>query len=158
MSRQTVNDTFSLLLPDRFEPMNAEELRELSRNGGDPYQWGVRDRENHVMIVALWKQYPVILARLADLKSVARKNEQLTSRVYAAHDYRLLGFGSVDAGDEKAEGYRFSYSAEDVTQVMNSFLIKNGRTVYAFLCSGREENMAADQVAFREILGSLQYV
>ena len=48
MSRQTVNDTFILQIPDHYEPMSAEDLRELSRNGGDPYQWGIRDRENHV--------------------------------------------------------------------------------------------------------------
>ena len=97
MSRQTVNDTFILQIPDHYEPMSAEDLRELSRNGGDPYQWGVRDRENHVMIVASWKEYPALLARLADLKSIARKNEQLTGGVYEGHDYRLLGFCSMQA-------------------------------------------------------------
>ena len=158
MSRQTVNDTFILQIPDHYEPMSAEDLRELSRNGGDPYQWGVRDRENHVMIVASWKEYPALLARLADLKSIARKNEQLTGGVYEGHDYRLLGFCSMQAGDVKAEGYRFSCRAEGVAQVMNSFLIKDGKTVYAFLCCGWEENTAADQAVFREILESLQYM
>ena len=81
MSRQTINDMFSVSLPESFELMSAEDLSELSRNGGDPYRWGARDRENHVMIVALWKQYPAILARMTDLKTIAKRNERLTRRV-----------------------------------------------------------------------------
>ena len=60
MNRQTVNDTFSLQIPDSFEPVSAEELHSLSR-GSDPYRWGVRDRENRRMILVLWKQYPALL-------------------------------------------------------------------------------------------------
>ena len=156
MSRQILNDSFSLQIPETFEPMSGQDLRELSRNNGDPFQWGVRDRENHVMIVALWKQYPGLLAWMSSLKAIAEKNEQQTRRVYEGHDYRLLEFSSLQAGDEKAEGYCFSYSTEGVTQIVNHYLIKDGRTVYAFLCTGREENRAADQAAFREILKSLQ--
>ncbi len=156
MSRQAINDTFSLQIPESFEPMSAEELRELSRNGGDPYRWGVRDRKNHVMIVALWKQYPALLAWMSDLKAMVKKNEQLTAKVYEGHDYRLLGFSSLQAGDKKAEGYSFSCRAEGATQIVNNYLVKDGKTVYAFLCDGREENLAADQATFREILESLQ--
>ena len=32
MNRQTVNDTFSLQIPDSFEPVSAEELHSLSRS------------------------------------------------------------------------------------------------------------------------------
>ncbi len=156
MSRQNVNNTFSLQIPETFEPMSAEDLRQLSAGGGDPYQWGVRDREHHVMIVALWKQYPALLAWMSDVKAIAKKNEQLTRRVYEGHDYRLLGFKALQAGDRNAEGYCFSYRAEGVSQVVNSFLVKEGKTVYSFLCTGREENTAADQAMFSEMLKSLQ--
>ena len=157
MNKQTVNDTFSLQIPDSFEPVSAEELHSLSRSS-DPYRWGVRDRENRRMILVLWKQYPALLVRIAGLKTIVSRNEQLTRKVYEGHDYRLLGFSSLQAGDEEAEGYRFSYSTEGVTQVMNSFLVKDGSTVYSFLCCGREENADADQETFRQILGSLQYI
>ena len=158
MSKQTINNTFSLTVPDSFEPVSSEELQELSSHGGDPYRWGVRDREKHILLIAMWKQYSPILAWLADLKARAKKNEQMTRKAYETHDYKLLGFESMRIGDIKAEGYRFSYSTEGVTQVMNSFLVKDGSTVYSFLCCGREENADADQETFRQILGSLQYI
>ena len=47
MSRQTVNDTFSLEIPDSFELLSGEDLGQLSNSGKDPYQWGVRQPEKN---------------------------------------------------------------------------------------------------------------
>ena len=158
MREQTVNGVFSLKVPDAFELMSTEELHELSRSGGAPYQWGVRDRERHVMIVALWKQYPSIIAWMSDPKTIAKKNEQLTRKVYGGYDYRLLGFSSLQAGDEKAEGYSFSYSVKGITQVIQNCLIKDAKTVYTITCAGREENVDADRAMFREVMESLRHL
>ena len=158
MSRQIINETYSLQIPDHFEPVAAEDLLRLTQGRGDPFQWGVKDRENHVMILAMWKQVPALLSWLADPKAMARKNEQLTRKMYEGHDYRFLEFLSIRAGDEKAEGYRFAYTAEGVTHVRTNFLIKDGKTIYALICAGREENAEADQVMFRKVMESLEYV
>ena len=99
MSKQTINNVISLEIPDSFQLMSSEELRDMSKNGGDPYRWGVRDRENHVLITVMWKQYSAILAWLADLKAIAKKNEQMTRKAYGKHEYRLLGFDSLKAGE-----------------------------------------------------------
>lgn len=158
MSRQMINETYSLQIPDSFESMDGEDLRGLSRGSGDPFQWGVKDRENHVMIIAMWKRYHALLSLLADPKAVVKRNEQLTRELYEGHGYRLLGFLSAQAGEEKAEGYRFSYSAEGIACVRTSFLVKDGRTVYAFICAGREENADTDLAMFSRVMTSLEYV
>ena len=158
MSKQTINNTFSLTVPDSFEPVSGKELQELSSHGGDPYRWGVRDREKHVLLIAMWKQYFPLLAWLADLKAMAKKNEQMTRKVYEKHNYKLLGFESMRIGDIKAEGYRFSYSVENIRQTVTNYLVKDGKTVYALMCFGREENLAADQAEFRGIMESLRRV
>ena len=157
MSRQTINETFTLQAPDAFERMDGETLRGLSR-GGDPFQWGMKDRENHVMIIAMWKRYPALISLLADPKTLVKKNEQLTRKLYDGHGYRLLGFLSMQAGEEKAEGYRFSYSAEGIAHVRINFLIRDGKTVYAFFCAGREENADTDLTMFSRVMESLEYV
>ena len=157
MSRQTINETFFLQVPDTFERMDGESLRGLSR-GGDPFQWGMKDRENHVMIIAMWKRYPALISLLADPKTLVKKNEQLTRKLYDGHGYRLLGFLSMQAGEEKAEGYRFSYSAEGIAHVRINFLIRDGKTVYAFICAGREENADTDLTMFSRVMESLEYV
>ena len=157
MDRQTINDTLTLEIPDSFELLSGEDLRGMYRNAGDPFRWGVRDPENHRIIVALWKQYPALLAWTLDLKAIAKKNEQLTRRAHEGHGYQFLEFFSMRAGEEKAEGYRFAYDREGVTQVSSSFLLKDGRTVYAFICIGREENMETDLAVFNQIMETLEY-
>ena len=157
MSRQTINDTFTLEIPDRFEVLSEEDLRGMYRNAGDPFQWGVRDTENHVIIVALWKKYPALLSWTLDLKAIVKKNEQLTGQAHAEHGYRFLEFFSMQAGDEKAEGYRFTYEKEGATQACSNFLIRDGRTIYAFICVGREENMDADRETINQIMATLEY-
>ena len=157
MGRQTVNDTFTLQIPDGFEVLTEEDLRGMYKNAGDPFMWGVRDKENHVIITAIWKQYPALLAWTLDLKAIVKKNEQMTGKLHAAHGYRFLEFFSMQAGEEKAEGYRFAYVSEGITNVSNIFLIKDGRTIYAFICAGREENMDANREMFSRIMSTLEY-
>lgn len=157
MNRQTINGIFTLEIPDRFEVLMKEDLRGMYRNVGDPFKWGVRDAKNHVIILVLWKQYPALLSWALDLKAIVKKNERLTGKAHAEHGYRFLEFLSIQAGDEKAEGYRFAYDKDGITQICNNFLIRDGRTIYAFICVGREENMDADRSAFRQIMETLKH-
>ena len=158
MSKQIINETYSLQIPDSFEAMTEEELRGMTQGKGDPFGWGAADRENHVMILAMWKQYPALLSRLADLKAMAKKNEQLTRRMYEEHGYRFLEYFSMQAGDEKAEGYRFAYTAEGIAHVRTNVLVKDGKMIYAFFCAGREENAEADKAMFCKVMESLEYI
>ena len=157
MGRQTINGSFTLKIPDGFEVLTENDLHKMYRNAGDPFGWGVRDAENHMIITAIWKQYPALLSWTLDLKAIVKKNEQLTGKIHAAHGYRFLEFFSMQAGDEKAEGYRFSYDKEGITQVCSNCLIKDGRTIYAFICVGREENINTDRETFRRIMETLEY-
>ncbi len=157
MKSQTINETFTLQIPDGFEVLTEEDLRKMHRNVGDPFRWGVRDTENHVIMTALWKAYPALLSWTLDLNAIVKKNEQLTGKVHAAHGYRLLEFFTLQAGDEEAKGYRFCYDNEGTTQVCSNCLIKEGRTIYAFMFVGRKENMDADSATFRRIMETLEY-
>ena len=127
--RQAITETFTLQIPDNFEVLTDDDLRKMYRNIGDPFRWGVRDAENHMIITALWKQYPALLSWALDLKAVVKKNEEQTCKVHAEHGYRFLEFFSMQAGDEKSEGYRFCYDKEGMTMVCNNFLVKDGRTI-----------------------------
>ena len=158
MNRQIINETYALKIPDHFEILSGKDLDGMRQGTGDPFRWGVRDRENHMIIIALWKQYPALLSCMLDLKAVVKKNEQLTRKAHEAHGYRFLEFFSMQAGEEKAEGYRFIYEKEGVAQVCSNFLIKDGRTIYAFICIGREEHAEADKAVFSQIMEMLEYV
>ncbi len=158
MNRQIINETCAIKIPDHFEILSGKDLDGMQQGTGDPFRWGVRDRANHTIIIALWKQYPALLSCMLDLKAVVKKNERLTRKAHEAHGYRFLEFFSMQAGEEKAEGYRFIYEKEGGAQVCSNFLIKDRRTIYAFICIGREEHVEADKAVFSQIMKTLEYV
>ena len=80
MSRQIINETCALQIPDHFEILSGKDLDGMRQGTGDPFRWGVRDRENHMIIIALWKQYPALLSCMLDLKTVVKKNEQMSRK------------------------------------------------------------------------------
>ena len=156
MNQEWIHETVFLDTPDSFQRMSAEELQQAFQNN-DPNRWGTWDRENHVMITVLWKDYPLLLSKLADLKAVCRKNEQLNARGYAGHDYHCGGFFSLTAGNQPMEGYRFSCRIGDVVQSAETVLFKRNRTVYRITCAGRAENETADHEIFTGILSGIRF-
>lgn len=150
-----INDAFTMAVPEGFQRMSPEELKKLYR-GENPDQWGIWDKDRHVMITVLWKHYPALLSALADLKAVARRNQQLTEKGYAGHGYRPEGFFSMKTGDVQLEGYHFSYRVGSISQCAETVLMKHRRTIYSITCAGREENADADSSTFRKALESLR--
>ena len=125
-------------------------------DGGDiPY---VALSEYMPFLSEVMSVHPSLITWMSDLKTIAQKNEHLTHKVYGGYDYRLLGFSSLQAGDQKAEGYTFSYSWKGVAQVIQNFLVKNGKMVYTITCVGREGKLVADQEMFHEVMESLRHL
>ena len=158
MRNEVIHQKYSLQVPDQYETLSEADLRQMYRSG-DPFRWGVRDRENHVIIIAMWKQYPALLSWALDLKAIAKKNEQLTRNLHGDRGYRLLEFFSMQAGGEPVEGYRFCARNEsDVSQVSSCFLLKDGKTVYSFICTCREEQMDEALPVINQMMASLRKV
>lgn len=150
-----INETLTIAVPEGFQSMSREELKKLYQDG-NPDRRGIWDKDRHVIITVSWKQYPALLSALADLKAVARRNQQLTEKGYSGHDYKFGGFFTVSTDSAKMEGYRFSYRLGSIRQSGETVLMKHRRTIYSITCVGREENADRDSKAFREILDSIR--
>ena len=158
MSIETINGTVEIEVPDGFYIMSAEELRQVYQSE-DPNRWGMRDKERHIIITVMWKAYHVLSGLfLSDLKAVCKKNEQLSSKGYAGHDYRCDGFFSLSVNGQPAEGYRFSYRVEDAEQSAETILIRQGKTIYSVTFAGRAEKKAADQEVFAGITAGIRFL
>lgn len=157
MSKEVINQTMTLEIPEGFHVMDSRELEQAFRSG-DPNRWGIWNKESHVMVTILWKKYPLLLSMLADLKAVCRKNEQMARQGYAGHDYQCGGFFSLYVADEPAEGYAFSYKMGDVSQSAETVLFKKNRMIYSIICGGRTENQAADHEWFAGFLNGISEV
>jgi len=155
MDRISINGALSMPCPEGFSPMSAEDLDRVY-TCKDPKRTGMWDRQRHVMVTALWQRYNPLLARLADMKALAKRNEQLTRKGYQGHDYRLEGFFSRTVCGMAGEGYRFTYRLPDAQQEIETVLIKKGSVVYSLNCIGRPENRDANQALFHAILDGME--
>ncbi len=156
MNKELINQSVSVTLPDSFTPMTEAELCRVFQNN-DPGRWGARDQENHIMLTVMWKNYPPLLSKLAGLKSVCAKNEQLNARGYAGHGYQCGGFFSREVDGFPAEGYSFSYRVGDILQSAETVLFKLDKAVWSVTCVGRAENRSADHETFSEILDGIRF-
>ena len=155
MNRISINDGLSMSCPEGFSPMSAEELERVYTSR-DPNRAGMWDRQRHVMVTALWQRYNPLLAWLADMKALAKRNEQLTRKGYQGHGYRLDGFFSRTVCGMAAEGYRFTCRLQDADQEIETVLVKKGSVVYSLNCIGRTENHDANQALFNAILDGME--
>ena len=108
------------------------------------------------MITALWQRYNPLLAWLADMKALVKRNEQLTRRCYQENGYRLDGFFSRRVCGMAGEGYRYACRPGDMDQEIETVLIKKGSVVYSLNCIGRPENRQAYLALFDAILDGMQ--
>ena len=154
MNKNRINGELSVPCPAGFEVMGAEELDRVY-TGGSANRWGMWNRERHVMITVLWQRYNPLLARLADMKAMARRNEQLNRKGYQDHGYSLEGFFSRTVCGMAGEGYRFTYRVGDADQRMETLLVKRGSVVYSLNCVGRAGDSAGNRALFEEVLDGI---
>ena len=76
----------------------------------------------------------------------------------AAYGYALAGFLSEDAGGVPAEGYRYTYTTEDVGMTGESFSLKKGKTFYYLHAYYRTELAEESASVIREMLSSSEWV
>ena len=155
MITEGIHQALSIEYPDTFHPMTDEELRQVYRCGIQK-SWGVWDKENHVMLLVLWKDYPLLLAKMADLKAAAKASARQNRKSYASLDFLFEDFFSSTVADRPAEGYTFTYSFSGVRQRVETVQFKAGKSMYGICTIGRAENREQDHELFTKVLNSIR--
>lgn len=155
MTSEKINGAFTLEIPEGFEVMSSEDLRKLYQNENAD-RWGMWDRERHILITVAWQRVNALLSFLADIKSVAKRNEQLIAKGYANNDYKMEGFFSSSAGNIHMEGYRFSYTLQGIPQKSETLLMKLEKNIYSITCVRRAENAEECADVFPAVIASLK--
>lgn len=155
MNHIEINGALLLPCPEGFAAMTQETLQQVY-TCDNPCRAGIWDRARHVMVTVLWQRYNPLLAAFADMKTLVRRNEQLTRKGYKDNDYRLDTFFSRRICDLPGEGYRFDYRLGDVAQQIETVLFKKGSVVYSLSCIGRPENRQENRVLYDAILDGMR--
>ena len=75
-----------------------------------------------------------------------------------AYGYHLEGFLTEDAGGVKADGFRYTYTAQDIGMTGESFSIKKGKMFYYLHAYYRTELADESASVIRELFDSSEWV
>lgn len=155
MTKEVINEKIALEIPEGFQVMSADDLYKLyQENNFD--RWGIWNRDRHIVITVSWQRVPALLSVLADVKSIAKRNQQLAAKGYAGHNYREEGLFSAEAENVHLEGYRFSYDLQNFRQKAETLLMKYEKMIYNFTCVSREESAAEGSELFRNLIAGMK--
>ncbi len=130
MRELLLNDALILSYPDGFHLMTEAE-----RGGVDPAEdgpWiGLSDPEKHILVTAGWKQIGGLTALLVR-GDLAKNMEKRVRGPMQPYGYRLEGFEKRTIAGETADGFRYSYRAQETDMIGESYALKREKTVYYF--------------------------
>ena len=154
MINTIINKELNICYPEDFNVLNEEELMEVYMNK-DTNRWAARNTDRHVMIAVLWESSGLLQKAFADLKAVARKNEQLMSKGLRAYEYKCNGFISEEVCGQTAHGYCYEYVNKGISQHARTLLFRTRANIYGITCYTRGPMNEETAALFSEVLASI---
>ena len=138
MGSTQLNNEMNLQYPDGFKIMSEEELRKHKFYEEAP-GFCINDPERHIVLSVSWRQANPFVAMLAGTADIARNMEAKIRKPMNKFGYHLEEFMTRQIGGKTADGYRYTYSVQDVGMVGESLSVKSGSNFYYIHSYFREE-------------------
>ncbi len=132
-----LNQELMISIPEGFHVMSEEELSRLNHYGQIP-NWCVSDPDRHIILSVSWKKSG-FASFLLNTAEVAKKMEGEIHRLLSSYGYELKGYITENLGGVSADGFRYSYIAQDVLMIGESLSAKKGKVFYYIHGYLREE-------------------
>lgn len=156
MEKMKLNNELTITYPDGFHVMDQEELGKHQYFGEAP-GWSISDPDRHIMISAAWKKTNGIVAKLLNTKDIARQMEAGIKAPMQQYGYQFEEFLSLQAGGKTADGYRYSYTVQEIGMSGESLCIKNKSTFYYIHCYYRTEQKEESIALFEKMIGEISW-
>ena len=156
MDYQLLNEELKLPVPDGFHMMDEAELGKYKTLQAAP-SWCITDPERHIIVSVAWKKSG-LGALLLTSGEVAKKMEARLRKPMSPYGYRLQGFITETVGGVEAEGFRYSYTAQNIEMTGESFSLKKGKTFYYIHCYYRTERKDESSAVLQSIFHSSEWI
>lgn len=133
MKTKLLNEELLFSYQDGFREMGEEEIAKLSTDGNPP-QFAVTDPDRHMIVTVGFKSIPGFSAMMLNEKELAKKMEPQIAKPMKPFGYQLEGFVTEQVGTKTAEGFRYSYTAQDVEMCGESLAAKQDKNLYYIHC------------------------
>ena len=138
MGKTQLNKELNLSYPDEFKVLTGEDLKKYQFYEEAP-GFCISDAVHHIMISISWRQANPFVAMLAGTADIARNMEAKIRKPMSKFGYHLEEFITRQIGGKPADGYRYTYSVQDVGMVGESLSVKSGSNFYYIHSYFREE-------------------
>lgn len=149
-----LNNELNLTVPAGFHVMTEAERGKLQM----PYvgQWvGLSDPERHIIVTAGWKQAGGLAMRLLSGRDLAKNMEKNISKPLQPLGYKPAGSRERTIAGTPAQGFGYSYTAQETPMYGESYAMKRGQTVYYFHFYARAALREESLPVWEELLGSI---
>ena len=161
MIEGTLGEELSLAYPEGFHVMSEAESYEVF--GGDsPERWSIWDKDRHAIIsVQMHESKPGLFRKITSPFELAERAEKAARKAYADGGYTSGSFQEREIAGEKACGFDFGYTVDDVVQIgrIDVFMkpIKRGTHCYTLFLHSSKANAEENLAIYEEFLASFKF-
>lgn len=152
----TLNNILDLTYPEGFHVLSDEERGKLQYLANGPGET-LSDPDRHMMLSFGWQPLNGFTALLIGIHDVSMKMKTLITASMAHLRFKEEKDLKRTIGGEKAEGFRFSYTAQEIPMTGESYVVKYKKTLYYFHYYTRTEFREGNQAVWDGILDSVRW-
>ncbi|MBQ8053121.1 MAG: hypothetical protein IJ198_04870 [Lachnospiraceae bacterium] len=156
MGKIQLNNELNFSYPDAFKVLTEEDLKKYQFFEEAP-GFCISDAQRHIMISISWRQANPFVAMLAGTADIARNMEAKIRKPMSRYGYKLEGFMNRQIGGKSADGYRYTYSVQDIGMLGESLSVKSGSNFYYIHCYLREALREESLRVLDEIFGAVTW-
>ena len=136
------------------------EMDENEKAGLNFYKEGpgvcLSDPEKHIIVSIGWVKSGLASVMISE-KEAAKKAEEKISSPMKAYGYVLEGFSDYIVDGEKACGYRYHYTAQDIGMTGETIVVKYRKVFYYLNFYARTELLDESLKIWQEMLDSAKW-
>ena len=143
-------------VPEPLHIMDEEERKTLPVTG-DAEWIGLSAPEIHLLVTAGMKQLNGFANLVLNARDIAKETEKNIRRDLQAAGYAVAGFSEKAIGGQKAEGFRYTYTAQGIAMTGETWVVKTGKDLYELYFYGRTETLDDCLPVWEKLLASVHW-
>ena len=116
------------------------------------------DPERHMIVSAAWKKIGGFSALLLNDKDLTKQMERNIGSSMRVFGYRAGGAVKRTVGGRQAEGFCYTYIAQDTAMYGESLVLRSGKTLYYFHLYAREALKEDSLPVWEALLAGTEWV
>ena len=156
MNNALIDDTLRVSYPEGFHVMDEQEMQEAYKND-NPCRWCIRDKERGMMLSVFWFKSFALLVRIADAKAAVRKIASSMEKALGGMNYERGDLYARDICGQKAWGFGYEYTLNEVDQHCEVIMLKNKSSTYTVYYYSDKDKDEENRIVFEEFLGTFVF-